>query len=97
MIDTLSPRAQGIVGLYEGLAPYAGGAVRLSTIRRYLGSYDRTEIDAALEELADTDGVYLRAEEDQAGLTGQDRAAALRLGGQDRHNLAIDWADIEED
>lgn len=29
----LSARAQGIVGLYEGLAPYRGGIVRLSAIR----------------------------------------------------------------
>jgi hypothetical protein len=93
----LSTRAQGIVGLYEGLAPYRCGSVRLSAIRRHLpSSVDRAEVDAALVELADTDGVHLRAVVNQQTLTDADRDAAVRLGGEDRHALQIEWVDIED-
>lgn len=97
MAPTLSPLAAGIVGLYEGLAPYTCGPVRLSKIRSYLPSSDeRADVDAALTELAYLPGVHLRAVVNQQTLTTADRTAALRLGGEDRHNLQIEWVEIKD-
>jgi hypothetical protein len=87
----LSPLALGIVGLYEGCAAYTCAPVRLSRIRSLLGTrHERAEIDAALTELANFDGVHVRAVVNQQTLTDADRAAALRLGGEDRHHIQIE-------
>jgi len=45
---------------------------------------------AELTRMAGLPGVYLREEVDQQLLTDADRRAAIRLGGEDRHNLQIE-------
>ena len=64
--------------------------VRLSALRERLAGVESSAVDNALRELAEQPGVYLREEANQQKLTAADRAAALRLGGQDRHNLQIE-------
>ena len=49
------------------------------------------QLDAELRRMADLPDVYLREEANQQHLlTDDDRAAGLRLGGHDRHNLQIE-------
>jgi hypothetical protein len=87
--------AQQIVAAYEQLATCRAGIVRISAIRAQLPNAARADVDAALREIADMDGAHLRAAMDQWNLTEQDRADALRLGGEDRHNLQLEWATLD--
>lgn len=53
-------------------------------------TWSRERQDAALDSLGLQDGVHLRGELYQRFLTDADHAAAIRLGGDDRHNLLIE-------
>ena len=93
--DTLSPLADSIVGLYEGLAAYPASPVRIADLRgMLLCGEDQADVDAALLELSLIEGVMVWAQSDQANLTDADRAAAVQLGGEPRHSIAIEWAEI---
>jgi hypothetical protein len=84
-MENISAQAQRIVRVYTRLAAYECAPVRLSEIRMYVD-----DADAALLELAEVEGVHLRAEMNQQTLTDEDREAAIRLGGEDRHNIQIE-------
>jgi urease accessory protein UreF len=76
---------------YRALAGgQAAAPVRLSALRERLTDVEDKLVDAELTRMADLPGVHLRAETNQQQLTEADRAAALRLGGEDRHNLQIE-------
>ncbi|WP_424187573.1 hypothetical protein ACOBQX_07150 [Actinokineospora sp. G85] len=72
---------------YAGLAE-PGDYVSLAALREAVGG-DRAEVDRALLELDEQAGVSLIPEANRKSLTAAQRAAALRVGGEDKHLLAI--------
>jgi hypothetical protein len=85
---------QAIRTAYWRLADRSAAPVRLSAIRAHLADISG-QIDAELIRMAELPDVYLRGEVNQQHLTEEDRAAAIRLGGDDRHNLQIEAQQIE--
>lgn len=75
---------------YEKLAERPGDYVSLTDLRDELDGFSRAEVDEALRQLNLVRGVTLSPQEDQRLLTSQDRDAALRIGTQDVHQLAIE-------
>ena len=90
--ELFKPDAERLIRqAYDHLAQAPAAVVRLSELRdRVDGRLSRKELDAELTRMADLPGVHLRAEMNQQTLTDADRGAALRLGGEDRHNLQIE-------
>jgi hypothetical protein len=76
--------------VYAKLTPRPGGWVGLTHLRAELADAPRAEIDAALHTLYRTPGVSLIREENQKALTDTDRDAAITIGGQDKHLIAIE-------
>jgi hypothetical protein len=76
--------------IYQKLAKTPGVNVSLTDLRHELNGVPRTEVDDALLRLNLARDVTLAPQEDQRLLTRQDRAAALRVGIQDVHLLAIE-------
>ncbi|MCV7226284.1 hypothetical protein [Mycolicibacterium komossense] len=75
---------------YLRLAAHAGGWVDLVRLREALPGVSRPELDIALSNMYRLPGVSLIPEENQKTLTEQDRAAAVRIGDQDKHLIAIE-------
>jgi len=90
--EIFQPDVEAMVrGAYRELAGGRDAApVRLSALRERLGEVEDKVVDAELTRMADLPGVHLREEANQQLLTDDDRRAALRLGGLDRHNLQIE-------
>lgn len=61
----------------------------LAELRKRLGG-NRQQQNAALRHAAAQPGVHIIPVANQKALTDEDRAAALRLGGEDNHALMID-------
>jgi hypothetical protein len=74
---------------YAALATEPGAWVALARLRPFFEDMPRADVDAALRRLGQAPNVDLVPEENQKSLTEEDRTAAIRLGGQDRHLLAI--------
>jgi hypothetical protein len=74
---------------YDSLAQTAGDSVKLARIRAELAGVDRKRIDEALIALNTQSGVRVYAEANQKTLTDADRDAAVSIGNQDKHLLAI--------
>jgi hypothetical protein len=74
---------------YLALATGPGSWVALARLRPFFGDVPRAEVDDALRRLTQTPDVNLAPEDNQKTLTEADRAAAIHLGGQDKHLLAI--------
>lgn len=75
---------------YARLASAPGDYVSLTALRRDLNGASRAEVDEVLAELNRTRQVVLVSEDAQESLTEEDRAAAIRIGNQDNHLLAIE-------
>jgi hypothetical protein len=75
---------------YAGLTPRPGGWVSLTRLRTELVDTSRAELDAALHTLYRTPGVSLIPEENQKVLTAADRDAAIVIGDQNKHLIAIE-------
>jgi hypothetical protein len=75
---------------YAGLAPRPGGWVSLARLRTHLADTPRADLDAALQTLYRTPGVSLIPEENQKVLTAADRDAAIVIGDQSKHLIAIE-------
>jgi hypothetical protein len=73
---------------YADLAAEPEGWVSLTNLRRQLDGLPRHDVDQALKDL-DGNGVTLIPEENQKTLTAEDRAAAVRIGGEDNHLLSM--------
>jgi hypothetical protein len=87
---------QMIRGAYLALARGESAApVRLSALREQLPDVQDKVLDAELTRMAELPGVHLREEVNQQLLSDDDRRAAIRLGGEDRHNLQIEILPIE--
>ncbi|MET0702307.1 MAG: hypothetical protein ABWY93_21855, partial [Mycobacterium sp.] len=59
-------------------------------LRAELPEVTRPELDAALTRMYRTPGVSLIPEENQKTLTAEDRAAAVEIGDQAKHLIAIE-------
>ncbi|QKV81024.1 hypothetical protein [Amycolatopsis sp. Hca4] len=75
---------------YRELAKEPRGWVGLGDLRSKLGATDAAEVDAALKELSSTGEVHLVPEENRKALSAADRAAAVRIGGEDNHLISIE-------
>lgn len=80
----------GIRAAYRSLARQPADWVGLADLRERLGDAPRGEVDAALRRIAVKPGVRLIPIANLKSLTPRDREAALRLGGEDNHALAIE-------
>ncbi|MDP9792121.1 hypothetical protein J2S43_000633 [Catenuloplanes nepalensis] len=84
--DDLGERIRNV---YASLASGAGAWVSLAGLRQHFTDVPRAALDEALKQLSREDGVHLAPEDNQKTLTAEERDAALRSGGQDKHLLAI--------
>lgn len=75
---------------YVRLAARSGGWVDLVRLRAALAEVPRRDLDAALTGMHRTPGVSLIPEENQKALTDADRAAAVTIGAEDKHMIAIE-------
>ena len=83
------PEAQ-LRDAYAGLATRPGGWVGLRRLRDAVRALPRDIVDTALINLYQQPGVSLIPEENQKVLTPADRAAAVTIGNQDKHLIAIE-------
>lgn len=74
---------------YRSLAAAPGDWVGLADLRERLAGIDRAATDDALRALARTEGVRIIPVANTKALEPRDRAAALRIGGEDNHTLSI--------
>jgi len=79
-----------IRNLYEQLSTKSGDWVRLAKIRPQTEGVDREAIDAVLAKMIKTDWVHLAPDSNRKALTGEDHEAAIRIGNEDKHLLAIE-------
>lgn len=90
---TSSPRDDlggRIRSAYDKLADRSGALVSLARLRAELVDIPRRDLDAALIDLNHQRGVNLLPQDDQKLLTDDDRAAAVRIGVKDNHQIVID-------
>jgi hypothetical protein len=78
-----------LVNAYDALVEEPKGWVSLTRLRPFFGDVPRAALDEALRRLAREPDVNIVPESNQKMLTDEDAAAALHLGGQDKHLLAI--------
>jgi hypothetical protein len=75
---------------YHQLKTKPGGWVGLARLRGQVAGLSREAVDAALVALYREPGVSLIPEENQKVLTDADRAAAVQIGDQHKHLIAIE-------
>lgn len=75
---------------YTALASRPGEWVGLADLRARLAGLDRSTVDEVLLAMASRPGVRIIPVADTEALQPRDRAAALRIGDEDHHALAID-------
>jgi hypothetical protein len=86
-VDPLEAR---IRAAYWQLAKAPGDWVGLAKVRELLNGAPTAEVDDALRRLEREPDVHIAPETDQRRLTPADRAAAVRIGGDDNHLLKMD-------
>lgn len=74
---------------YRQLSTGPGAWVNLSRLRPLFTEVSKADLDQALRHLADESDVNLEPEANQKTLSVEDRKAAVRIGGENRHLLAI--------
>jgi hypothetical protein len=74
---------------YAALAAEPRAGVALARLRPFFADLPKSDVDEALRWLNRAPDVNLFPEENQKSLTDADRTAAVHLGGQDKHLLAI--------
>jgi hypothetical protein len=77
---------------YGELSPGPEAWVGLARLRRHLSDVVQGDLDAALHRLNRAQEISLVADADQRRLTPEDKAAAVRIGGEDRHLLKVESA-----
>ncbi len=75
---------------YARLAQRPGGWVALVHLRAEIPQVPHGDLDAVLRRMYTIPGVHLIPEENQKVLTGDDRSAAVAIGDQDKHLIAIE-------
>ncbi|MEV4539152.1 hypothetical protein AB0J82_35805 [Asanoa sp. NPDC049518] len=74
---------------YAEIAVSAGELVSLAALRPRLTGTERSGVDAALVALSSAPDVRIIPESNQKTLSAAQRDAAVRIGNQDRHLIAI--------
>ncbi|MET7950413.1 hypothetical protein [Micromonospora sp. NPDC005324] len=74
---------------YRDLATAPGAWVGLADVRDRLADTDRVALDAALRAMVGREDVRIIPVANSKSLTARDRAAAVRIGNEDNHALAI--------
>jgi hypothetical protein len=74
---------------YRQLASRPQQFVRLAQLRPKLNGAGKDEVDEKLLELMKNNNAQLAPESNRRGLTDEDRAAAIRVGREDKHLLSI--------
>lgn len=80
---------QRIRTAYKELVAQPAGWVALRRLREHLNDIPRDELDKTLYNMDLTPGVFLEPEVNQKTLTDADWAAAIRIGGEEKHLLSI--------
>ncbi|MDI6105705.1 hypothetical protein QLQ12_44710 [Actinoplanes sp. NEAU-A12] len=78
-----------IISAYDALADEPKAWVSLRRLRPFFADVSREDLDDALRRLVNEEGVDVTPEPSRRLLTEADIEAALRVGGQDNHLLAI--------
>ncbi|MEV4344012.1 hypothetical protein AB0J83_05995 [Actinoplanes sp. NPDC049596] len=78
-----------VVGAYDALKDEPGGWVSLTRLRLCFPDVPRAAVDDALRRISREPGVTVAPQSNQKVLTDADHAAALHIGGQDKHVLSI--------
>jgi hypothetical protein len=74
---------------YAALATEPGAWLALARLRPFFADVSKADLDEALRQLERATDVNIVPEENQKALTAADVAAAVHIGGQDKHLLAI--------
>jgi hypothetical protein len=92
-ISTDEPEAPAVEdrirAAYVDLVVEQDGYVNLNRLRNALDDLPRETLDEALRRLDLQQGVYLIPEANQKTLSQVERAAGIRIGGEDKHLLSI--------
>jgi hypothetical protein len=75
--------------VYGELAEQSGDLVKLEKLRDQLTGISRAELDAALHDLNRRKQIHLDPDPNRRALTNEARAAAISVGGEDMHLIAI--------
>lgn len=75
---------------YRKLSPQSGEWVHLADLRPLLNGASRDDIDGVLKALSRSKQATLTPNPDRKSVTAADRAAAVRIGGEDNHLIAIE-------
>jgi hypothetical protein len=75
---------------YDALSTKPQDWVRLAKLRPKLNGAEKGEVDQVLLTMAKTGVVHLAPDSDRKSLTDADRAAAIRIGKEDKHLVAIE-------
>jgi hypothetical protein len=75
---------------YATLARRPGDLVRLAQLRPMLDGAAREDVDGVLREMSRAKQALLVPDSNRKMLTDDDHAAAIRIGGEDNHLLAIE-------
>jgi hypothetical protein len=78
-----------IRGAYQDVAKVPGGWVGLADLRERLGHLDREVVDQTLRAMVRRDDVRIIPAANVKALEERDRAAAVRIGDEDSHAIAI--------
>ncbi|MFI5889822.1 hypothetical protein ACIA5D_06835 [Actinoplanes sp. NPDC051513] len=74
---------------YAKLAGGPGEWIDLTELRTLVGDVPRAELDQALARMLDAEDVRLEPEPFGHRIGAEERRAAIHIGGEDRHKLAI--------
>ncbi|MEN0067878.1 MAG: hypothetical protein AAGA48_37460 [Myxococcota bacterium] len=75
--------------VYGALADRPGALVKLADLREQLGEVSRADLDTELTRLVRAREILLEPEDDGRDIAERDQAAALPLGGQQNHWIAV--------
>ncbi|WP_336217052.1 hypothetical protein [Nonomuraea sp. LPB2021202275-12-8] len=78
-----------IRAVYDQVADDPGDWVSLTKIRSLLGDVSKADLDKALEQMLGAPDVRLESEIHRHRLGKREKEASVRIGGEDRHKLAI--------
>lgn len=101
LVDALHPTGDGepdemvdleslIRTAYEALSVKPQDWVRLAKLRPRLNGAEKNEVDQVLLAMTRTGLVHLAPDSDRKMLTDADRDAAIRIGKEDKHLVAIE-------
>lgn len=79
-----------VLDAYRELRSKPQGWVRLARLRELLGYLDWGDVCGVLVETVRTGRVHLSPDSSRRTLTAADHEAAVRVGGEDHHLLAIE-------